>query len=208
MYTHNAPDPFSARQRPGETIGREIAAVIPRTEPGTIDLLDALEQAWKAICMAYDVSEELPDTQCLLEGANPKAPRQAAETILANMLLEVIEHVGRFSPVYKKPIGLIHVRDRAHNRSHWLLSPELRQRWQEVLAPLAIVLEKNTGLIIAADVIGGLFESEPCEGDRVIAACACVPPHVILVNRAALVNADIVCDDCEHSFQIIEPPDD
>ena len=206
MYTHEAPDPFRARHGSGEAIGRDQTAGVidaPRAQP-TIDLIAALEQAWTAICAGYDASAERPDTQCLLEGVNPKAPEQAAETVVANMLLDVMEHVGRFSPMYRQPMGLIHVRDRAHDRSRWLLSPELRQRWQAVLLPLARAIERNIGLVLAADVVGDLFEDEPCGEARVMAACVCVPPHVILVNRSVLNNAEIVCETCQRPFRPIE----
>lgn len=206
MHTITPPGP-ATRLRPGDTpsIGRdqpEVAAQTPA--PPTIDLVDALTQTWRSIGAAYEVTAQLPDMPCLLDGVNPKAPAQAAEAIVANMLLEVIEHVGRFSPAYQKPIGLIHIRDHARDRSRWLLSPETRQRWQALLTPLAIAIEKNTGLILAADLLGDLLDTEPCDGVRVMAHCERVPPHVILINRGALTNANLECDQCRRPFRPIE----
>ena len=119
-----------------------------------------------------------------------------------------MEEVGRFSPAYQKPIGLIHVRDRAANRSSWLLSPETRERWQHVLRPLALAIERNRGLLLAADVLGELMKSEPCDESRVMACCLCVPPRVILINRAVLGNANIVCETCQQPFHLIDAQED
>jgi hypothetical protein len=208
MYTIDPPGP-STRLRPGDSpsIGRDQPAVTPRAQPDTIDLLEALQQAWRSICVAYDVNADLPETSCLFEGADLRLPKSAAESIVANMLLNVMEEVGRFSPAYKKPIGLIHVRDRAANRSSWLLSPEMRERWRNVLHPLALAIEKNRGLLLAADVLGDLTKSGPCDESRVMACCLCVPPRVILINRAVLGNANIICETCQQPFHLIDAQD-
>jgi hypothetical protein len=213
MYTIEPLGP-STRLRPGDTttIGRDQPAITPRAQPGTIppkareslDLLEALQRAWRSICAAYDVNAELPETPCLFEGVDLRLPKPAAESIVANMLLNAMEEVGRFSPAYKKPIGLIHVRDRAANRSSWLLSPETRERWQTVLHPLALAIERNRGLLLAADVLGELMKSEPCDESRVMACCLCMPPRVILVNRAVLGNANIVCETCQQPFHLLD----
>jgi hypothetical protein len=205
MYTIEPLGP-PTRLRPGDipSIGRDQPAVTPRAQPDTIDLLEALQQAWRSICVAYDVSAELPETHCLFEGIDLHLPKSAAESIVANMLLVAMEEVGRFSPAYKKPIGLIHVRDRAANRSSWLLSPETRERWHDVLHPLALALERNRGLLLAADVLGEVMKSSPCDESRVMACCRCVPTRVILINRAVLGHANIVCETCQQPFHLID----
>jgi hypothetical protein len=209
MYTIEPPGPLT-RLRPGDyqSIGRDQLEVAAHPQPGTIDLLEALQQAWRSICAAYDVNAELPETPCLFEGADLRLPKQAAETIVANMLLNAIEEVGRFSPAYKKPIGLIHVRDRAANRSSWLLSQETRERWQGVLHPLALAIERNRGLLLAADVIEDLVKSGPCDESRVMACCLCAPPRVILINRTALGHANIVCETCQQPFHLVDAQED
>ena len=209
MHTIKRPGPLT-RLRPGEkkVIGRDQPAVIPHAQPGTIDLVETLQQAWRSICTAFDVTADLPDTPCLFDGADPRAPQQAAETVLANLLLSAMEEVGRFSPAYKKPIGLIRIRDRAANQSRWLLSPETRARWQNVLQALARAIEKNRGLLLAASVLCEFTQGSPCDEARVMACCLCVPPRVILINRAALGHANIVCDTCQHPFQRIDAPDE
>ena len=185
-------------------IGRDQPAIITHAQPNTIDLFEALQHAWRLICAAYDVNADLPETSCLMEDVDLRLPKQAAETIIANLLLNAMEEVGRFSPAYKHPIGLIHVHDRAANRSSWLLSPETRERWQNVLHPLALALERNRGLLLAADVLGESTTSEPCDESRVTACCLCAPPRVILINRIVLGNANIVCDTCQQPFHLID----
>lgn len=209
MYTIEPLGP-STRLRPRDStpIGRDQFAVTPRAQPDTVDLIEALQQAWRSICAATDVTAELPESTCLFEGADLRLPRQAAESIVANMLLNAMEEVGRFSPAYKQPIGLIHVHDRTANRSSWLLSPETRERWRNVLHPLALALEQNRGLLLAADVVGELTKSSPCDESRVMACCLCVPPRVILINRAVLGNANIVCETCQQPFHLIDIQDE
>ena len=74
----------------------------PTTNP--IELLDrTLEQSWETLCATYDVDTDLPNAQNLFTRAALKTPPKAAETVLVNMLMEVIENVGRFSPWYKQP---------------------------------------------------------------------------------------------------------
>ena len=189
-------------------IGRDQPAVVTHAQPETIDLIDALQQAWRSICAAYDINLDLPATHCLFEDADFRLPAQAAETIVANMLLEAMEEMGRFSAAYKKPIGLIHVRDRAANRSSWLLAPEMRERWQTVLQPLALAIERNRGVLLAANVLGELLKSTPCDESRVMACCLCVPPRIILINRTALGHTNIVCDTCQQPFHLIDAPDE
>jgi hypothetical protein len=209
MYTIESLGP-STRLRPGDTIpiGRDQPVVVTHAQPETIDLVEALQQAWRSINAAYDVTAELPETSCLFEGVDLRLPKQAAEAIIANMLLSVMEEVGRFSPAYKQPIGLIHVRDRAANRSSWLLSSDTRERWHAVLHPLALALERNRGLLLAADVLGEFMKSGPCDESRVMACCLCVPPRVILINRAVLGNANIVCETCQQPFHLIDMPEE
>ncbi|CAG0935447.1 hypothetical protein TFLX_04287 [Thermoflexales bacterium] len=209
MYTTEPPGPLK-RLRPGDmlAIGRDWPESFTPAQPDTIDLLETLQQAWQSICSVYDINTELPETQCLFEGADPRMPRQAAETVVANLLLSALEEVGRFSPTYKKPIGLIHVRDRTANRSSWLLAPETRARWAEMLQALAIAIARNTGAMLAADVLGEWVKGNAEDASRVMACCWCVPPRAILLNRTALGHANIVCETCQQPFHLIDAPEE
>jgi len=40
-----------------------------------------------------------------------------------------------------------------------------------------------------------------------MAICLCAPPRIILVKRAFLLNAGIVCDTCGQPFRPVEAPD-
>jgi hypothetical protein len=213
VFTNKPPSPITPRRGPGGPSTRFRRAIpelpVTRAPPGSppvfpADLLDALDYAWQVICRTCDVSADLPDMQLLFEGADPFAPDQAAETVVANMLLEVMESISRFSPWYKKPMELIRVRDTATNRCNWLLSTTARQQWQALLQPLANIIEHHTGLILAGNLIEDFEVSAVPDKSRVLAHCQCSPPRVILVNRSVLDHAEIVCDTCQQMFRPCE----
>ncbi|MBM4423171.1 MAG: hypothetical protein FJ030_07235 [Chloroflexi bacterium] len=170
-----------------------------------LDLPEVLEQTWQMICDKYDAVADPPDTPTLLEGADLAAPDQAAETIVANMLLEVMGSIPRFSPWHTKPLGLRLVRDDETNRTRWVLSPSTYQTWREALKPLSFAIRRNVGLALAADFLEGLDE-EPLPADQVLATCLCIPPRLIRIKRVALMTADIVCDACGQPFQPVDLP--
>ena len=216
MFTNKPPSPVTPRRGPGGISTRFRRAIselpVTRAPPGSplalpADLLDALDYAWQVICRTYDVSADLPDMQLLFEGADPFAPEQAAETVVANMLLDAMESISRFSPWYKKPAELIRIRDGVTNRCSWLLSTAARQQWQALLGPLSDVIERNTGLILAGNLLGDFARSPSSTGPRVMARCLCAPPRIILVNRSALAHAGIVCDTCQQPFCPCESSD-
>ncbi len=161
---------------------------------------------WQAICSTYDVIADLPDMQTLFEGVDLALPDQAAETIVANMLSEAIELVGRFSPWYKEParaFGLIPIRDSAPQRLRWGLSPTAVQQHQEILKPLSVAIAKNIGLILSTNLISDLEEDVSSLDPHVMACCLCIPPRVILVRRSILANTEIKCDACRQPFRQI-----
>jgi hypothetical protein len=171
-----------------------------------IDLLDTLQQTWQTLCHGYDVTSELPDMESLFVGAELAVPAHAAETVLANMVTEMMGYLGRFSPWYKKPAssyGLVLMQG-APGPARWGLSPPAVQRWKPQITALSVAIERNVGLILSAALIGDLEPDDPC----VMASCACVPPRVILVNRSILITASITCDACQNPFHLIlDTPD-
>lgn len=189
------------RQRAAEEDAAATQARHTDSTASHVDLVDALECAWQAICRTYDATAELPEMQTLFEGAEPSSPTQAAETVVANMLLEVTENIPRFSASYKKPRGVVRVRDSATDRPRWFLSPEAIRQWQELLKPLSIAIGRSTGLILAGNLIDGLEMPAMPDEARVLAHCRCAPPRVILVNRSVLDCAEIVCDACRQPFR-------
>ena len=174
----------------------------PTTNP--IDLLDnTLEQAWENLCAAYDVCTDLPKTQTLFENAAVNTPPKAAETVLVNMLTEVIENVGRFSPWYKQParaFGLASFRDPVTRQTRWLLAPEALQRWQSLLQNLIQVIKLNNGLIQATLLVENLSD-EDINDPLVIALCDCYPPKRIQIELSILDKTAIICDECQQPFE-------
>ena len=177
-----------------------------------LDLLDTLRTTWRSMCREYDVAAELPDMDVLFEGANLDVPSQAAETVLANMLTEVIEGVGRFSPWYKKPaaaFGLIRVGECVTGGVRWKLSAETVRCWHECLSRLSASIERNIGLILSVGVVGELDRSAALDDPCVMATCACSPPRIILVNRSILTRGKITCDACQTDFHLaMDSPSD
>jgi hypothetical protein len=169
----------------------------------TIDELDtALDTAWRTLCEAYDVTAALPERDMLFVGAEFSQPIQAAEAILANILTEISEDVGRFSPWYKKParsFGLIDVRDGTTRRVRWILAPEAAQRWEHLLRGMAVAIQKHSGVLQATRLVDTLMadeEDDPC----ILARCTCQPCHTILINRSMLASGKVICDDCHQVF--------
>ncbi len=171
------------------------------------DLLETLKHTWQAICDAYDLTTALPDMQALFEGVELGLPDQASEIIVANMLSEVMECVGRFSPWYKAPagaFGLSMVCDDTTGLPRWILSSEALQQRQALLRSLAVAVEKNITLILSVNFIDSLEDETLTYDSCVMASCLCVPPRIIVVNRQVLLNAKIICHTCQHPFQPID----
>ena len=184
---------------------RPRPATVDDSAPLTPDLLDTLDQAWQTICDAYDAVAERPDLPVLLPGVNLAQPDEAAETLLANMLLAATDSISRFSPWYRRPLGLQLTRDPETGRTHWGLSPTSREQWEVLLTPLAAALRQSVALFLAADVLDGLAPALP--PGRVMAGCLCVPARVILIQNSVLLNAEIMCDTCRQPFRALAPRD-
>jgi hypothetical protein len=174
----------------------------------TINELDtALDSMWRTLCKTYDVTAALPETDLLFEGVAFSQPLQAAEAILANILTEITEDVGRFSPWYKKParsFGLIDVRDGATKRVRWILAPEAAQRWEHLLRQLAIAIQKHSGVLQATRLVDALMADEREDDPCILARCTCEPHRTILINRSMLASGEVICDDCHQVFMPVE----
>lgn len=166
-----------------------------------------LEHAWQTICASYDVSAALPEMQVLFDGVDFSMPERAAEMVVVNMLTEVIECFGRFSPYYKMParaFGLISLREAASPRTRWVLAPEALHQWQPILEPLAQAVHQNSTLIQAVLLVDGLMTKEPVEDPNIVASCGCRPPNYIRLPRSVLAKAEILCDRCHQAFIQVE----
>jgi hypothetical protein len=165
-------------------------------------LTETIEHAWITICETYDATACLPNMQTLFEGADLSNPKGAAESVVASMLLEVVESIGRFSPWYKMParaFGLASVRDSQTNRVLWMLAPEASQKWGEILEPLTTVIRNYSGLIQAILLVDDLMRDIP--GDPCVPAnCGCLPPHTIQIRQSVLDKTEIICESCKQAY--------
>jgi hypothetical protein len=173
----------------------------------TIDPVEIFEGVikctWDTLCEAYDASGSLPEMRTLFEGADLSTPKQAAETVIVNMLMEISESISRFSPWYTKParsFGIASIRDVKTNRLRWLLAPEAIQKWKEIIQPLAFAIRKNSGLIQAMILVDGLMDKNADVGPSIVAHCGCLPPRAIQIKRSILDQANIVCESCLQPF--------
>jgi hypothetical protein len=134
----------------------------------TLELGLVLDCVWREVSSACDASAARPEASALLDGADLSHPRQAAATVLLNMLSDVPEHIGRFSPWYRMParaFGLMHLRNASTGRDRWLLAPEAETQWQDQLAVLEAAIRQNTGLLLASDLVDSLMLEHETTGD-------------------------------------------
>ena len=179
-------------------------------QPREIDPIEEingiLKRAWYTLSSAYDISTCMPDLQVLFAGVKLNEPCLAAENLVASMLLEIMECVGRFSPWYKKParaFGVIRMLDPGAKQSRWLLAPEAAQKWDAVINQLAEAIHRYHGLIQVMILVDSLMDDLP--GDPCVSAsCQCEPPRTIHLRKSILKHADITCDSCLQPYDISE----
>jgi hypothetical protein len=165
------------------------------------DFYQVMDFAWETLCSQFDVDEALPDVKCLLFGVNLDDSVQAAEAIVANMLIEITERVHRFSPWYRSParaFGLISLRDPKTHLISWKLAPEAIQKWQKIIEPIECEIAYKSSIIDMVRTIDQI-KFDPKE-ETVLAVCECSPPKELLVSRAFLISEGIVCNACQHNF--------
>jgi hypothetical protein len=169
-------------------------------------LEEALVRTWQALCQGFDVTDAIPSMECLFEGVDFTHPDRAAQAILVNMLLEVMEGVGRFSSWYHMPArayGLVSIQDPVSGCSHRLLAPEAVHKW--AANPTAsIAIQKNSGLIQAMLLVDGLMMQASLEDPCVFASCACSPARTIRLRQSILARGEILCDFCSRPFLLVE----
>ncbi len=181
-------------------------------------LNDVLQRTWYLLCCTYDATAALPDFKTLFCGASIPVTFQISQSVLVNMLLEVMENIGRFSPWYTRParaFGLLEMRGTAvtqkpenSNRrfaksaSHtWILAPEAVMKWQPALAELSQVIEAEYPFIQAMLLVEDLMDRVEPGDEWVSAHCRCNPPREIQVTKEILDKGDIRCDTCLLPFR-------
>ncbi len=171
-------------------------------------LVQTLQNIWKDVCQTYDVIAPRPQAATLFANTSLIRPYDAAQSVLVNMLLEVIENIDRFTPWYTKPARLFgletHV-NQASNRVDWHLTTDGCDQWWGHIDLLAAVIEKNANLIRAMVLVDSLITAVSLDNSRILAQCHCVPACFIHVKQSILQNTAIVCDLCQQPFS---PTDD
>ena len=158
-----------------------------KQELDSIEMLnDFLEQIWHTLCCTYDATGNLPEINTLFEGVDINSPITAAKKIVANMLLDLTENIGRFSPWYTKParaFGLVSIREPVSRRNRWMLAPEAGQKWQYLLDRLSHSIDKNYSILKAMVLVEGLMSESDTPEPMVTARCACSPPRTIQMTN-------------------------
>ena len=175
------------------------------TDP--VEMLNlVLEQIWEKLCNNYCATACLPEIQTLFDGADLNQPYQAAKMVLANMLLEVSESVGRFSPWYTRPArayGLISLRDIKSGKNRWMLAPEAVQKWQFTLDHLCTVIDKSYVVLRAMIFMDALMEEaqDARQPALVTTTCGCNPPRRIQLSLKEMERGEVRCEMCSQLFR-------
>lgn len=171
----------------------------------SLEVLDsAIELGWNDISQHYDVSASPPPLERLFREADLNTAGEAAEVVVVNMLLEVIEQVDRFSSWYTcsaREFGLTSIWNCETKCHKWILTIESYIQWIDVVQNIRKAIEENLGVLQGILLVDYLMNnhdnsSSPC----VIAHCQCNPPRYIKINSSALEKARIICDACLEPF--------
>jgi hypothetical protein len=178
-------------------------------KPDPVEALDqTLHDAWETICDTLDIVAEMPTLSELVEDAPLDDAAATAERVVVNMLAEGMAWVCRFSPWYTQPArayGLDQTRDKESGQVLWELSAQGLAQWEPVLIALASAFRGQAGLLRMLLLVDELMEAEGKRADECeAAACRCLPPKVILVQREILGKTDILCEMCRAPFRVID----
>lgn len=168
------------------------------------DIFDLLRHTWEVLSRHYDVIDQAPGMMVMFEAVDFATTRQAAEKVVANMLIEISERVDRFSPWYCQPAGeygLARYRDPASNCVQWRLSTRGKQQWQSVLEELAAGIRRDYALLLANLAVDRADQSPAGGREYTRLYCECDPPRSILVPERRLAEHEILCDHCGAPFR-------
>lgn len=175
-----------------------------------LDPIEAFQEclaiAWAEMCRNFDTTSYIPELQSIFNQVNLEDACVAAEQILVNLLLEIMENVSRFSPWYKQPpraFGLTSYRDVKTNRVYWILAPEAQKKWEKILYKLEQLLMTYRGIYKAVLLVDGLMARSTPTDPQVYASCECDPPHTIQLKRSIVEQAEVICDHCKHPYKIL-----
>ncbi|PWH17671.1 MAG: hypothetical protein DDG59_07790 [Anaerolineae bacterium] len=168
---------------------------------------DLLTSIWSEMCRMYDVDAHVPDLPLIFEQVDLSDACIAAEKILVNLLLEIMEDVGRFSPFYRQPpraFGVMSYRNPRTQRVEWILAPEGHRRWEMASNKLEWLISQYRGIFRAVILVEGWMMRSTPNDPQVLAYCHCEPPHAIQLKRSLVQKREILCDSCRHPYEMRE----
>jgi hypothetical protein len=172
---------------------------------GAADTLEALRVSWQAVKDCYDLTDELPGWDCVLDGVDLSRPEEAACMILVNLLTAAMEQVDRFNPWYKAPaeaFGLCRQpQGTSMVSSGWGLTSEAMERWRPTLSALACALACAPELTEAQASVNGTRWSTR---SVVAATCACDSAPIVLVSPCMLLDSTLRCNICGQPLHVVE----
>jgi hypothetical protein len=167
-------------------------------------LSETLDSVWHKLCDLYDVYNSIPEMETIMADIDMSDPDRAAHDMMANLIVEIMEQVSRFSAWYTKPsraFGLVSVSDKNQLRPKQILAPEAVMKWESSLNDLSDAFRKNSGLIKASLLVDRLMGDMHSDKDpHVVVSCDCVPKIKIRLRESILVKADLTCDTCKERF--------
>lgn len=166
------------------------------------DIFVELEHIWTEVSQVHDVVAGRPSLQQLFDSVDLSSPMLAAETVVANMLMEVVQQIDRFSPSYKMPasaFGLVSMRDRS-NRFRWVLSRDGSRRWRAHTEELAEIIRRDIGFILASLYLEGQSKEHMAGLCLSKVRCECVPPRHLLMPESMIERVTVICDECGSGF--------
>lgn len=207
----STPAPIEEQEEDSTSYQRSRTRAPPLSAPGGTrrvevyeDIFDLLRHAWYVVSRHYDVIDDVPPMMVMFDSVDFKTTRQAAEKVLANMLIEVTERVDRFSPWYSQPAsayGLAHFREPESNYVEWRLSSQGKHRWQKVIDELAAGIRRDYALLLANLTVDRADQSPAKDREYTRLFCECDPPRSILVPARRLAEHEIICDHCGAPFR-------
>lgn len=168
--------------------------------PDPLAVLDCeLELLWADIRDTYDVAGPLPELPALFAGADLRDAGAAAEVVLVNMLVEVMERVSRFSPWYTRPAsdyGLERVSDPATGQVTWRLQSGVKRHCQSLLRRLSHAIADSQSLLQVFILVDDFLDGTRDDEEAILCCCHCSPPRYIWLPRCIVQQGEAVCDTC------------
>ncbi len=171
------------------------------------DAFCVLCAVWQTIQDCFDLTADPPGWDCVLGGVDLSHPIEAARLVLINLLVEAMERVGRFNPLYKaspEAFGLYRQAQATPAASYSLqLMPEAMEQWRPTLDALARAIANDPDL---PEIQATFAVSDWLTRPLIAATCACEPaPPVTWVPPHMLLESVLYCSICGQPLRRVEP---